>query len=350
MTEGAPRLTIAANNGDIGGGEVMLLEIADTARELGWQVGVVGPETPGDLVGQARAAGHETTALHGAGRASYGWNLRRWDSSGRHGLLWCNGLVPALATAGHRSRVVHLHQEPHGIQAPARVLAVRGALATVVPSAAMGAHVPHTLVLPNWTGDIEQRPMPTAGLVVGYLGRLTRDKGVDVLAEAMTRLVGTGADVTLVLAGEARFGSAEDILVVDRALAPLGDRVHRVGWVQRESFFDRIDVAVFPSVWDEPFGLVVAEAMGSGTPFVITDAGALREVAGADHPWVARRNDPADLAQVLTRALQQDPEGRLRDVTAARTRWEHLYSPRAGRTRLAEVLATVERHAGRSAT
>ncbi|ONN64044.1 glycosyltransferase [Herbaspirillum sp. VT-16-41] len=45
-----------------------------------------------------------------------------------------------------------------------------------------------------------------------------------------------------------------------------------LGWVRREEFFDQVDLAVFPSVWEEPFGLVAAEAMARGVPFVISYA------------------------------------------------------------------------------
>jgi glycosyltransferase involved in cell wall biosynthesis len=96
---------------------------------------------------------------------------------------------------------------------------------------------------------------------------------------------------------------------------------------------------VFPSVWPEPFGLVVAEAMAAGVPFVISDAGALPEVAGPDHPWVARAGDADDLARVLEHALRATPE-EVRDVTGrARRRWEEQYSPQAGRLRVEALLA-----------
>ena len=42
----AQELYIATNNGDIGGGEVMLLNIARAARSLGYRVTVIGPAHP----------------------------------------------------------------------------------------------------------------------------------------------------------------------------------------------------------------------------------------------------------------------------------------------------------------
>ncbi|MFM6849231.1 MAG: glycosyltransferase, partial [Terrabacter sp.] len=85
--------------------------------------------------------------------------------------------------------------------------------------------------------------------------------------------------------------------------------------------------------------LVVAEAMAAGVPYVVSDAGALPEVAGPEHPWVARDADPDDLAAVVMRALDATPE-EVRVVTRrARLRWEDEYSPRAGRQRVERLLA-----------
>jgi glycosyltransferase involved in cell wall biosynthesis len=99
-----------------------------------------------------------------------------------------------------------------------------------------------------------------------------------------------------------------------------------------------VRVVVFPSVWAEPFGLVVAEAMAAGVPFVISDAGALPEVAGPDHPWIARSGDADDLARVIESVLAGTPE-EVRAVTdRARRRWEEQYSPGAGRQRVQRLL------------
>ena len=89
------------------------------------------------------------------------------------------------------------------------------------------------------------------------------------------------------LAGDDRFVPEADRAVVNGALAGAeraGVRrgAHRLG--RPDAFFSQVDLAVFPSVRAESFGLVAAEAMAAGVPFVVSDAGALPEVAGPDHP------------------------------------------------------------------
>ncbi|WP_165489285.1 glycosyltransferase family 4 protein [Propioniciclava tarda] len=115
--------------------------------------------------------------------------------------------------------------------------------------------------------------------------------------------------------------------------------VERLGWVTRGEFFAQVELSVFPSVRAEPFGLVVAEAQYAGAPFVISDAGALPEVAGFNHPWVSPAGDAEALASVVEQALigTQDAV-----IAAAQLRWKTHFSPTAGRTRLASFLKTID--------
>lgn len=337
----ARSFTIAANRGELGGGEVMLLQLAEGARSLGLSVTVAAPESPGETADAARAAGLATVAIPGGDRRGYLRHLRAWDRRQRRGLLWCNGLGPALATAGHRDRVVHLHQEPTGPLVAANRVARAGCRATVVPSLSMGGRVDHDLVLPNWTSELPPLPARASGAstTIGYLGRLQLDKGVHLLGPALGRLRAEGLDVDLVLAGDEGFGAPGDAAVVEASLAPVAPHVRRLGRVLRERFFAEVDLAVFPSVWPEPFGLVVAEAMAFRVPFVVSDAGALTEVAGPAHPWTATAGDEVDLARVVSAALHATPAARADDMDQGRRRWEEQFSPTAGVARLATVLA-----------
>lgn len=336
------RIAIATNNGDIGGGEVMLLHIATALRELGVEPIVVGPSEPGDIVRAAEAQGFETVELRAVGRRAYMAALAAWRLRHPRLPLWCNGLVPTLATAGMGPRIAHLHIIPTGVHRVARALGRVSATVTLVPSDFMGRELDGVQVLENWTEDLpllESRCRSGDAVRIGFLGRLTRDKGVDVLARAMQEVIaGSEHDVTLVLAGEPRFASAGVEEAITRALAPIEDHVERIGWVDREKFFADIDLAVFPSTWPEPFGLVAAEAMAQGVPFVVSDAGALPEVVGPQHPWIARAGDPSSLARTILDALDADEPRRGSVVRGARERWESEFSPRAGTERVAALL------------
>lgn len=338
----AEPIHLAANNPDLGGGELMLLRHAEALVQLGHPVTIVAPDSPSEVLDAAGPTGAEVVAIRADGRRAYLQALRDWDRTQRTGVLWCHGLVPAFATSGRPRRIVHLHQDPRGrSQRIAARIARRGALATVVPShdaaARLSGSVPHA----NWTQELPRLNLDQAERApdVGYLGRLSTDKGVDVLARAMT---GLPDDVRLLLAGDTRYVDADSVAIVDDALGALGERVSRLGHVSPDDLFRRVALVVFPSVWAEPFGLVVAEAMATGVPFVVSDAGALPEVAGPDHPWVARAGDADDLARVIAQALAAAPD-QTRDVTdRARRRWEEQYSPDAGRERVRQLLERLE--------
>ncbi|PMC74788.1 glycosyltransferase [Brachybacterium sp. UMB0905] len=343
----APTISIATNNGDVGGGEVMLLHLARSLREIGLQVQVIGPREPAGLLQAAREAGHRTVELPAASRPRYMLELARLRARHRKELLWCNGLVPSVATAGMGPRIVHLHMLPRGRQALAARMAGLGARAVLVPSQFVADRVAGARVFGNWTAQIAARPIlnpSTESVRVGFLGRITVDKGVEVLARAIGQLPEpTRAGMTLVLAGESTFARDGEEQQIGAALRSAGVRIERRGWMRPEDFFAQVDLAVFPSVTPESFGLVVAEAMAAGTPFVITDAGALRETAGEDHPWVARAGDAEHLAAVIGEALRDIQCGDGPRARQARERWEEHWSPAAGLARTREQLISLDR-------
>jgi glycosyltransferase involved in cell wall biosynthesis len=332
-------IAVAANRGDIGGGELMQLRLAAVLSESGYDVTMVAPSTPDDLAVEARGRGLEVEVVPCRDRRSYARALRRWDA-GRHDVLWCHGLLPALATAGRRHRVVHLHQLPRNAAQRAAARTARlGSDAVVVPSVFLQERLGGDVdVLPNWTDEIALRPpRPQGPVTIGFLGRIGTGKGVDVLGRAVALLdPDTRTGLELLVAGDDRFVPDVERATVQTALAAAGVPVRRPGWIDRDGFFACVDVAVVPSAAPESFGLVAAEAMAAGVPVVVSDAGALPEVVGPAHPWVARAGDAGSLAEALRSAVGALPAV---DVVAQqRTRWERHYAPGSGRESVARLL------------
>jgi glycosyltransferase involved in cell wall biosynthesis len=148
------------------------------------------------------------------------------------------------------------------------------------------------------------RPPPHDTLRVGFVGRLIRHKGVDVLLEA------AALDGRIVV--EVFGAGPESSSLVDRA-GRLGviDRVTFHGYVDEATLPDayhRFDVLAVPSVplpgWVEQFGRVVVEAQSSGVPVVASASGALPDVVGDDGLLVPP-NDPASLRAALSRFLDE---------------------------------------------
>lgn len=117
-------------------------------------------------------------------------------------------------------------------------------------------------------------------------GRLIQDKGAHTAIEAVAILrdqhPGIRIDLTLVGAGDQRYRT----FLYDLALARgISDRVHFAGWVPKEAMpevYRKHDLLIFPSIWPEPFGLVLVEAMAAGLPVIGTSVGGNRDLLQED--------------------------------------------------------------------
>ncbi len=111
------------------------------------------------------------------------------------------------------------------------------------------------------------------GGVLLYVGRLSREKSLDLLAAAFRELVDSGAELSLAIVGD---GPYREELAGELAGYP----VLFTGFLEGE-FLERAyasaDLFVFPSATDT-FGNVVLEAQASGLPVIVTDRGGPREL------------------------------------------------------------------------
>jgi len=170
-------------------------------------------------------------------------------------------------------------------------LANRVATRVVVPSNACadafvnaGGRRALVTVIPN---GVERRvpPVPPSraalglpeGPLIGVFSRLAKWKGQHVVLDALKTLPGVRA----IIVGSALFGEdayERDLQERVREL-DIGSQVTFLG--QRSDVMDLmavVDCVVHPSIYPEPFGLTLVEAMSVGTPVVATDAGAAREI------------------------------------------------------------------------
>jgi glycosyltransferase involved in cell wall biosynthesis len=143
------------------------------------------------------------------------------------------------------------------------------------------------------------------GVVIGSLGRLTEQKGYDLLVGALPAL----ADARLVLVGDGPERPALEQMARELEVA---DRLTITGWVADAP--DRLvgfDVFALPSRW-EGMPLGILEAMHAGLPVVATDVGSVAEVvADKDTGYVVVSGDAAGLEDRL-RCLLADPDLRHR--------------------------------------
>jgi phosphatidylinositol alpha-mannosyltransferase len=162
----------------------------------------------------------------------------------------------------------------------------------------------------GWPGD---------GKALFFLGRLDEPrKGLDILLEALPAIAERHPGVRVLLAGP---GDQDDI--VKKLPDDVASRLTFLGLVSEEDkvrAFHSADVYVAPNTGGESFGIVLLEAMASGTAVASSDLEAFRRVldngAAGKH---FTNGDPASLAQVVSDLLSDD-QGRAELVAVGHER------------------------------
>lgn len=189
----------------------------------------------------------------------------------------------------------------------------------------------HAMVLPAIGVDTRvfapcaDRLEKRRGFVVGYIGRLVPEKGVDLLIEA-TPLI--GGNIRLLIMGS---GPYRPTLEEIARIVKVSDQVDFIppmppSQVARQMC--ALGVLVLPSrttsVWKEQFGRVLVEAMACKVPVIGSDSGAIPEVIG-DAGLIFPEGNAAALADCLRRLIESPT---LRHDLAERgyTRANRLYS------------------------
>lgn len=105
----------------------------------------------------------------------------------------------------------------------------------------------------------------------GYLGTLAEPKGVSWLIDQFKQVP---FKATLQIAGR---GQPEFERELRRQVGRC-DTIQFVGHQAPETFYAHIDVAVVPSIWEEPYGLVAVEACAQSVPVIASHRGGLPEI------------------------------------------------------------------------
>ena len=136
-------------------------------------------------------------------------------------------------------------------------------------------------------------PVSPCAIDLLYVGQLIRGKGVQLLLQAMSRLK---TPRTLDIVGT---GNMEPELKALAARLGLSGRVRFNGFQPNpQDWMRRAACVVVPSFWQEPYGLVAAEAVALGRPVVAFAIGGLPEACGGKATLV-KAGDVAALAEAL---------------------------------------------------
>ena len=168
--------------------------------------------------------------------------------------------------------------------------------------------------------------IPEDSLVIGFVGRLVRDKGIEVLFKAWSTLRTEFPSAYLLLVGPFEAGDALPRHVKDGLLSDSRVKQTQTEWGQAASLYSTMDVIGFPSV-REGFPNVPLEAAAMGLPVVATRVvGSVDAVVHGQTGLLIEPRDPDALVKSL-RTLLLDADYRRRLGAAARARVLSDYRP-----------------------
>lgn len=128
-------------------------------------------------------------------------------------------------------------------------------------------------------------------IVVGFAGRITPEKGILELVQALKK-VHTEKKVKLVVVGSQWYDSLKEDDYVKRIIEEsenIKENIIFTGYINAEqmpSIYAMFDIVVVPSLCQEAFGCVAIEAMAMGKPLIVAKSGGLVEIAKENYSFV----------------------------------------------------------------
>jgi len=213
--------------------------------------------------------------------------------------------IPVVVTA-HGPVHGDLHDYYRDLRSDVNLVAISDRQRTLAPDLNWVGRVHNALRIDDWPFRADKEDYAL------FLGRFTADKGPDLALRAAHQ-----ADVPLVLAGK-RTEPAEKAYFRETVQPLLGESDFLFGQADaraKRSLLGGARCLVFPVQWEEPFGMVMIEAMACGTPVVALRRGAVPEVV-VDGVTGFICDDPGDLGDAIQHASLLDPRACRRHVEA----------------------------------
>lgn len=125
--------------------------------------------------------------------------------------------------------------------------------------------------LPAELYQLSERP----GSYLAFLGRISPEKGVDAAIRIAARI---GMEIKISAKVDERDREYFHSVIEPMLKHPLVEFVGEIGEAQKNEFLGNAHALLFPINWPEPFGLVLIEAMATGTPVIAYRNGSVPEL------------------------------------------------------------------------
>lgn len=189
----------------------------------------------------------------------------------------------------------------------------------------------------------EELAIPARSVVVGFTGRLEPEKGCLPMLEAIRLVAQQAPDTHFVLVGDGSLRARMQECVHEWGLA---SRIQFTGFRPDASMAIHLfDIAVIPSLMQEPFSLVVLETMDAAKPIIASRVGGIPEAAiDGETALLVPPGEPEPLANAIL-SLVRDPERRMAFGKAAQLRVRQNFTWDAMRQQTLGVYSSVVRKA-----
>lgn len=158
--------------------------------------------------------------------------------------------------------------------------------------------------------------------IMVFSGRINKDKGISELIDAMLEIQEI-PNIKLLVLGSTFFDNSKQEDEFFKNLRKKSEIIKRniifTGFIPYEkvpSYLQLADIAVLPSMWDEPFGLTIVEAMASGLPLITTRSGGIPEICEGVATIVDRENIVEHLTDAIL-DLYHHPDKRKQMASAS---------------------------------
>jgi len=144
--------------------------------------------------------------------------------------------------------------------------------------------------------------------LIGFTGRLVQYKGVELIIDVADRLRDKNLAFLLAGQGEKEYELYLQKLIIEKKLT---DKVFLLGFLDNiENFITKMDIALLPSLWREPFGLSVLEFMRAGIPVITSNTGAQVEFVENERTGLLVNPAMEDVTQALVSLLNNESKRR----------------------------------------
>ncbi|MDD4752959.1 MAG: glycosyltransferase [Desulfitobacteriaceae bacterium] len=145
--------------------------------------------------------------------------------------------------------------------------------------------------------------LPDRPPLIGYIGRLSEEKGIQHFAQALPTILNDRQDLRVIIGGDGQLKESIEASLQEGGVTPLIDLP---GWISHDDlpkYLNQLRLLVLPS-YTEGLPNIMLEAMACGTPVLTTPVGAIPDVIiDGKTGFIMEDNSPECIADNVIRAL-----------------------------------------------